>query len=401
MTITCADCGSTQTIPVLPPRGIAECHRCDRMLDRRSWTRFDVTFFAAAGMLILLFPAMFLPFLQSTIKHLVFQESRLISSVPVIYREVWLPFALGFLFFAFVFPAIRAILLLVVLGAIRLHKRPREIGRFFRWQQELRIWSMTEVVVVAGVLTYFRAAVPAQVSIRSGAWCYLAVAVLYWVSDWFLDRRGTWNAILPDREAPPRPGLVSCGVCEMTMDWRRSGDPCPRCGARLDRDLTRTFPALLALFAATIPLIPLAYSYSVIVNEQLTGVWEYTVLGTIQLLADRGQWQFGVVVLVAGVLIPFLALFALLWLLTRIYLPSRRGLVFETRLYRLLHRLVRWPMIIPFIAAIAAPIVNYPGIDDIFAGPGATPFFGLVVLIMLAIRIFEPRLMWREVGEAR
>ena len=78
--------------------------------------------------------------------------------------------------------------------------------------------------------------------------------------------------------------------------------------------------------------------------------------------------------------------------------PSKRGLVWRTRIYRVLHRLARWPMIIPFVAAIAAPIVKFRGIDDIVAGPGATPLFMIIALLMLAVRFFEPRLMWKHAG---
>ena len=58
-------------------------------------------------------------------------------------------------------------------------------------------------------------------------------------------------------------------------------------------------------------------------------------------------------------------------------------------------------MFFPFIAAIAAPIVDFRGIDDIVAGPGATPLFLLIALLILAVRLFEPRLMWKAAGEAR
>jgi paraquat-inducible protein A len=137
------------------------------------------------------------------------------------------------------------------------------------------------------------------------------------------------------------------------------------------------------------------------INDQITGVLEHTVIGTVQLLADRGYWQIGVVVLVAGVAIPFVEIVGLIWLLARVRFPSDRGLVVRTRIYRMLHRLVRWPMIIPFIAAIAAPIVDFRGLDDIVAGPGATPLFMLIALLMLAVRLFEPRLMWKTAGEVR
>jgi paraquat-inducible protein A len=399
MTITCADCGSIQTLPDLPPRAVAECHRCHRVLNRRPGRRIDVSLAAAAAMFILLPPATFLPLMDSTIQNLVFEESRLVSSVGAIYREVWFPFAFGFLFFAFLFPALRAVFLVVVLGSLRMGWKTWQRGRLFRWAEELRVWSMTDVVVFAGVVAYYRASVPADVELRIGAFCYAAVALLSVIVDYSLDRRAVWNAILPDLETlPPSRHVASCGACEMTVVARRPGDPCPRCGAVLDRDIAIRFAPALGAVAAAIPLCLPAYAASVMVNDQLTAVLEHTVVGTIQLLADHGYWQIGVVILVAGIAIPIVELLGMSWLLARVRFPQKRGLVMRTRFYRLLHRLVRWPMIIPFIAAMAAPIVDFRGIDDIVAGPGATPLFMLIALMMLAVRLFDPRMMWKTAG---
>jgi paraquat-inducible protein A len=398
VTITCADCGATQSIPDLPPGGVAECHRCDRLLARHTPAGADLALACAIAVFVLLPPAIFMPLMDSTIKKLVFDESRLVSSVAVIYAEVWFPFAFGFLFFAFLFPALRASLQIAVLASLRFRWKIPQRGRIFRWSEELRIWSMTDVVVIAGLIAYFRAAVSADVEVRIGAWCYAIVALLSLVGDRTLDRRAVWNAILPDLQALPERHAATCDVCEMTVTTRRPGDPCPRCGSRLDRNIAPRFVPALAAVAAAIPLCLPAYSASIIVNDNLTGVLEHTVLGTVQLLADRGYWQFGVIVLVAGVVIPVVELIGLLWLLARVRFPERHGLVTRTRVYRVLQRLVRWPMIIPFIAAIAAPIVDFRGIDDIVAGPGATPLFMVIALIMLAVRLFEPRLMWRTAG---
>lgn len=400
MTITCADCGATQVIPDLPRGATAECHRCDRLLARHTRAGGDLALACAAAIFVLLPFAVFLPLLDSTIKRLVYGESRLVSSVIVIYQEVWFPFAFGFLFFAFLFPMLRASLQLVVLGSLRFRWKIPQRGRIFRWSEELRIWSMPDVVLIAGVAAYFRAAISADVGLRAGAWCYIAVTVLSILADRTLDRRGVWNAILPDVDRLPARHAAACDVCEMTVLNRRPGDHCPRCGARLDRNIQLQFVPALAAVAAAIPLCLPAYSASIMVNDQLTGVLEHTVFGTVQLLADRGFWQGGIVVLVAGVAIPIVELIGLLWLLMRVRFPKKRGLVVRTRLYRVLKRLIRWPMVIPFIAAIAAPIIDFRGIDDIVAGPGATPLFLVIALIMLAVRLFEPRLMWQTAGEA-
>src|ERR1043166_6016335 len=156
MTITCADCGAMQTIPQLPPGATAECHRCDRLLWRRTHTGSDLTLACAIAIFLLMPPAVFMPLMDSTIFNLVFEESRLVSSVPVIYSEVWFPFAFGFLFFAFLFPALRALFQIVVLASLHLGWPVWQHGRIFRWSEELRIWSMADVVLIAGVIAYFR-----------------------------------------------------------------------------------------------------------------------------------------------------------------------------------------------------------------------------------------------------
>ena len=401
ITITCADCGETQVIPALPRGGFAECHRCDRLLLRRSESGFALSLACAVGVCALLPPAVLLPLMDSTIKNLVFGESRLVTSVGVIYSEVWFPFAFGFLFFAFLFPALRALFQIVVLGSLKMGWKVWQRGRIFRWSEELRIWSMTEVVVIAGMVAYFRASIPADVIVRVGAYCYLVVALLVFIGDRALDRRAVWGAIMPDLETFPHRHVAACDVCELAVAERRTGDNCPRCGSRLDRPITPRFVPAVAAVAAAVPLLIPAYAAAIIVNDQLTGVLEHTVIGTVQLLADRGYWQIGVVVLVAGVAIPIVELIGLAWLLARVRFPSHHGLIIRTRVYRILRRLVRWPMILPFIAAIAAPIVKFRGIDDIVAGPGATPLFALIALLMFAVRMFEPKHMWRTAGEVQ
>jgi paraquat-inducible protein A len=394
VTITCADCGATQAIPDLPPGGFAECHRCDRLLARHSEAGSRLTLACAVAVVVLLPPAVFLPLMASTIKNLVFGESRLVSSVPVIYSEVWFPFAFGFFFFALLFPWIRALLQIIVLSGWHIPQR----GRLFRFSEELRIWSMTEVVVIAGLVAYFRADISADVGVLIGAWCYVAVALFAWLGDHSLDRRAVWNSILPDTAEYPHRHYASCNVCELAAIDRRPGDHCPRCGSRLDRNIFARFVPAAAAVAAAIPLCIPAFSAAIMVNDNITGVIEHTVLGTVQFLADRGYWQYGVVVLIAGIVIPAVELLGLLWLLARVRFPDKHGLVRRTRVYRVLFRLVRWPMIIPFVAALAAPIIDFRGIDEIVAGPGATPLFMIIALMMLAVRLFEPKLMWKTAG---
>src|ERR1043165_8488801 len=237
MTITCADCGEMQYIPPLPPGAAAECHRCDRELARHSRGGYGVTLACAALILLLLPPAFLLPLMDSTIKQIVRQEGRLVPSVPVIYSEVLFPFAFGFFFFAFLFPALRALFQLVVLGSLKLGFTLWQRGRMFRWSEELRMWSMTDAVVIA------------------------------FVGNRALDRQKIRNDILPDLDTRPAHRLPSCDVCEMAVDYRRPGDPCPRCGSRLDRDIAPRFAPSIGAVAAGIPLCFPAHSAATLVND--------------------------------------------------------------------------------------------------------------------------------------
>lgn len=399
MTITCADCGATQVIPPLPSGAVAECHRCGRFLARHSRTGFSLTLACSMAICILLPSALLTPVMDATIRKFGFFESRLISSVPVIYSEVWFPLAFAFLLFAFLLPAFRALLQVIALGSLRWGWRIRQPGGIFRWSEQLTGWSMTDVAAMAGVVAYFRASAPGGVEAGIGAWCYLAVAILALIGDRSLDRRAVWNAILPDATSLPGGPVASCDVCELAASSRRPGDSCPRCGHTLDRDVAPRFAPALAAVAVAIPLCIPAFTAAIIVTDSLTGVWQHTFPGTVRLLADRGYWQYGVVVVVAGVVIPALELIGLIWMLAKVRFPSTRGLVTRTRVYRVLQRLARWPMIILFIAAIAAPVVDVRGIHELMAGPGAAPLFLVIALLMLAMAIFKPRLMWERAGE--
>src|SRR2546428_3885394 len=221
MTVTCSHCRSSPVNPPHAPGASGECHRSDHQLARRSETGTAITLACAIAICILLPPAIFLPLMSSTIKNLVFGESLLVSSVPVIYGQVWFPFAFGFFFFALLFPWIRALLQIVVLVAKKIPQR----GRIFRFSEELRLWSMTEVVVIAGVVAYYRASVSAEVGVQVGAVCYMAVAFFAFIGDHSLDRRSVWNSILPDTSTYPDRHFASCDVCELAASARRPGDP--------------------------------------------------------------------------------------------------------------------------------------------------------------------------------
>jgi paraquat-inducible protein A len=79
---------------------------------------------------------------------------------------------------------------------------------------------------------------------------------------------------------------------------------------------------------------------------------------------------------------------------------SRRFLVAKTRAYRLVEEIGRWSMIDPFVIGAFVPVMQYN--DFVYARPepAAVAFTAVVIVTMLAARLFDPRLMW-DAAEAR
>ena len=56
-------------------------------------------------------------------------------------------------------------------------------------------------------------------------------------------------------------------------------------------------------------------------------------------------------------------------------------------------------MIDVFMTSILVALVHFGGLVTITAGSGAVSFAGVVILTMLAVETFDPRLMWDAAGQ--
>ena len=95
--------------------------------------------------------------------------------------------------------------------------------------------------------------------------------------------------------------------------------------------------------------------------------------------------------------IPLIKLVVLFWLSLSVRFPHRRLLRFRTRLHRLVDEINPWSFLDPFIVALNASMLAYPGIADVRPAPGVLAFSLVVVLTMIASRLFDARLMWDAV----
>ena len=66
----------------------------------------------------------------------------------------------------------------------------------------------------------------------------------------------------------------------------------------------------------------------------------------------------------------------------------------RTRLYRVVKFIGRWSMVDVFVDTFTAALVQLQPLMSVEPGPGLVFFAAVVVLTMLAVECFDPRLIW-------
>ena len=126
----------------------------------------------------------------------------------------------------------------------------------------------------------------------------------------------------------------------------------------------------------------------------------YTIYGELKELAYAGLWPLAVLVFMASIAIPMFKLLALGYMLVQTQRHSDNRLLDRSRLYRVLDFIGRWSMVDIFVVSILAGVVRFGWLTQISADTGAVYFTGVVVFTLLAVKSFDPRLMWGPAKKA-
>jgi paraquat-inducible protein A len=235
------------------------------------------------------------------------------------------------------------------------------------------------------------------ITIGPGGWFLISAATLAMLTRASLDRRAIWRMIGPS----PSPGsgdTVGCGTCDLVLSAELLGQPCPRCQATLWRRQPLSLTRSAALVAAGYLLYPVANYFPMSVQIELNDAKNHTIAAGIEQLFTSGFWPLGVVIFCTSIAIPLLKLCGLTWLIWTTRQHSRRSLVFKTRVYRFISEIGRWSNVDVFTIAIFLPIMQFGSLLSVHVGTGAPAFLAVIVLTMLAVRFFDPRLMWDVEG---
>ncbi len=391
--IACPDCDTRQYLPPLAAGSVATCIACHAVLERTHGRSLDAALACSAATLLLLIPGNLLTFLRTEALG-VSRHSVVASAAGAMLRDGWPVLALVVLFFAVIFPLARFSLLTVVLGHLRLGRRPPWLGRAFRYACALETWAMADVYLLGLGVAYARLAASIAVHLGGGAYCYIAAGILSLFVRATMSKSAVWRRIEPDRSLPDDADTVECDVCGQGHPLHCAGSACSRCGARLATRLPDSIPRTIALTLAGVVLYIPANLYPIATLPINLRPLQYTVIEGVIDLVKAGLLPLALLVFTASFAIPILKLAGLGWCVVSVLRRSDRHLVGKTRVYRAVEEVGRWSMVDPFVIGCFVPVMHYNQLIYGRAEPAAVPFTAVVVLTIVGAKFFDPRLMW-------
>lgn len=191
-------------------------------------------------------------------------------------------------------------------------------------------------------------------------------------------------------------GLQSCEGCGL-LSRPTSGaheGRCPRCDEQLEfrkpASLERTLAYLIAASVCYIPanLLP--------VMKTITsgGSESDTIMQGVVLLWSPTGWPLSLIVLFASIMIPSAKIVALLYLVITVKRGSIQNNKQRVRLYRMVEIIGRWSMVDVFVDTFTVSLIQLQPLMSVEPGPGLLFFAAVVVLTMMAVESFDPRLIW-------
>jgi paraquat-inducible protein A len=191
-------------------------------------------------------------------------------------------------------------------------------------------------------------------------------------------------------------GLQACHGCGLVSRPAPGAEEgrCPRC----DEDLHFRKPGSLEktlayLIAAAVCYIP-ANILPVLTTSTAGGSESDTIMQGVVLLWSPTGWPLSLIVLFASIMIPSAKILALLYLVITVRSGSIKNNAQRVRLYRTVEIIGRWSMVDVFVDTFTVALIQLQPLMSVTPGPGLFFFAAVVVLTMLAVESFDPRLIW-------
>ncbi len=405
--ISCSDCDQIHIKSPIPEGSQIKCTRCGATLYRNPADSLNRTLALALTGLILFFFSNLYPFLALTIQGQE-QQTVLLTGIIELYNQGlgWLA-VLVFLTIILL-PLMELIGLIYLLIPLRMNIIPPQLPVVIRMIHRIHHWSMVDVFMLGILVSMVKLASMAEVFFGLSFYSYMALIFVLSATIRSFSQEAFWRAVdqITDSDSYSQPvsnkAPVSCHCCGLLCVPPEKGNSertvCPRCHARLHyrlpNSINRTWAFVITAFILYIP----ANIFPISKITSLAGVKTDTIVSSVIYFFRTGMIPIGLVILIASILVPLLKLVTLTSLLLSIQLGTTYHPKKRMTLYRLIEAMGRWSMVDVYVVTILIALVKSGNIATIEAGPGIVFFASVVVISMIAVISFDPRLIWDTAG---
>jgi paraquat-inducible protein A len=185
----------------------------------------------------------------------------------------------------------------------------------------------------------------------------------------------------------------SCGLLSRPAHGAEAGH-CPRCGEHLHfrkpDSLQRTVAYLVAAAVCYIPANVLPIMTSVLTSGRESD----TIMQGVILLWSPTGWPLSLIILFASIFIPSAKVAAMFYIVFSVRRGSVQTPAKRVRLFKIVEVIGRWSMIDVFVVTFTVALIQLQPFMSVEPAPGIFFFAAVVVLTMMAVESFDPRLIW-------
>ncbi|MEL7151102.1 MAG: paraquat-inducible protein A [Pseudomonadota bacterium] len=195
--VVCPQCDALYRARDVDKGDLAVCTRCHTVLAAPRRKAGMLIICLALATLILIFAAIFFPFLTLEAQGL--RSSASLLDIALSFSHAGLR-ALVFLMLALILaiPAVRASVLIYVLTPLVFDRPPAAFSApAFRFAQSLKPWAMAEVFAIGCAVALVKITDLAQVALGQAFWMFTVLVALVVIQDRFLCSWSVWNALTP------------------------------------------------------------------------------------------------------------------------------------------------------------------------------------------------------------
>ncbi|MEM9843941.1 MAG: paraquat-inducible protein A [Pseudomonadota bacterium] len=193
--VVCPQCDALYRATVIEKGRMSVCTRCHTVLAAPRRKAGMLIISLALATLILIFAAIFFPFLTLEIQG--FRSSASLTDIAFSFSDgILRVLILLMLALVLAIPAVRASLLIYVLTPLVFDRHPNaHSARAFRFAQDLKPWAMAEVFAIGCAVALVKITDLAQVALGQAFWMFTALVALVVIQDRFLCSWSVWNAL--------------------------------------------------------------------------------------------------------------------------------------------------------------------------------------------------------------